>query len=100
MDRQFSPSCLGGRLPQKALGVRELVEFLGLQGVLRPDIKQAQLTATDRWLTDFDHYLDQVAGDAPRTRSNYVRYARRLLTECFRAEEPNWCALQSEQVTV
>jgi hypothetical protein len=35
LDRQFSPSCLGGRLPQKALGVRELVEFLGLQGVLR-----------------------------------------------------------------
>ena len=34
-----------------------------------------------------------------RTRSNYVRYARRLLTECFGAEEPNWSALQSEQVT-
>jgi integrase/recombinase XerD len=75
------------------------VEFLGLQGVLRSDIKQQQLTATDRWLADFDRHLDQVAGDARRTRSNYVRYARRLLTECFGAEEPNWSALQSEQVT-
>jgi len=99
LDRQYSQSCLGGRLPHKALGVRGLVEFLGLQGVLRPDIKQQQLTATDRWLADFDHHLDQVAGDARRTRSNYVRYARRLLTECFGAEEPNWSALQSEQVT-
>jgi hypothetical protein len=98
LDRQYSPSCPGGRLPHKALGVRALVEFLGLQGVLRPDIKQQQSTATDRWLADFDHHLE-VAGDACRTRSNYVRYARRLLTECFGAEEPNWAALQSEQVT-
>ena len=99
LDRQYCPSCLGGRLPHKALGVRALVEFLGLHGVLRPDIKQQQPTATDRWLADFDHYLDQVAGDACRTRSNYVRYARRLLAESFGAEEPNWSALQSEQLT-
>jgi integrase/recombinase XerD len=99
LDRQYSQSCLRGRLSRKALGLRGLVEFLGRQGVLRSDIKQQQLTATDRWLADFDHHLDQVAGDARRTRSNYVRYARRLLTECFGAEEPNWSELQSEQVT-
>ena len=45
LDRQYCPSCLGGRLPHKALGVRALVEFLGLNGVLRPDIKQQQPTA-------------------------------------------------------
>ena len=50
------------RLSHKALGLRGLVEFLGRQGVLRSDIKQQQLTATDRWLADFDHHLDQVAG--------------------------------------
>ena len=64
LDREYSQSCLGGRLPHKAFGLRGLVEFLGPQGVLRPDIKQQQqLTATDRWLADFDHHLDQVAGD-------------------------------------
>jgi hypothetical protein len=35
LDRQFSPSCPGGRLPHKALGLPELVEFLRRQGVLR-----------------------------------------------------------------
>ena len=48
LDRQFSPSCIGGRLPHKALGLRELVEFLRRQGVLRADVEQQPLTATDR----------------------------------------------------
>jgi integrase len=57
------------------------------------------LTAAERWLADFDHHLDQVAGNAQRTRSNYLRYARRFLTECFGIEAPNWSVLQPEQVT-
>jgi hypothetical protein len=44
LDRRHCPSCPGGRLPHKALGVRALVEFLGLYCVLRPDIKQEQPT--------------------------------------------------------
>jgi hypothetical protein len=67
--------------------------------VLRADVEQRQLTAAERWLADFDHHLDQVAGNAQRTRSNYLRYARRFLTECFGIEAPNWSVLQSEQVT-
>jgi hypothetical protein len=70
LDRQFSPSCPEGRLPHKALGLPELVEFLRRQGVLRADVEQRQLTAVESWLADFDHHLDQVAGNAQRTRSN------------------------------
>ena len=99
LDRQFSPSCPGGRQPHKALGLPELVEFLRRQGVLRADVEQRQLTAAESWLADFDHHLDQVAGNAQRTRSNYLRYARRFLTECFGIEAPNWSVLQPEQVT-
>src|SRR6266481_5714491 len=99
LDRQFSPSYPGGRLPHKALGLPELVEFLRRQGVLRADVEQRQLTAAESWLADFDHHLDQVAGNAQRTRSNYLRYARRFLTECFGIEAPNWSVLQPEQVT-
>src|SRR5580693_3879774 len=33
LDRQYSQSCLRGRLSAKALGVKGLVEFLGLQAV-------------------------------------------------------------------
>jgi len=99
LDRQFSPSSPRGRLPHEAFGLSELVEFLRKQGVLQADIEPQPLTALDRWLADFDHYLDQVAGNAPRTRSNYLRYARRLLTERFGTEEPNWSGLQPEQIT-
>ena len=99
LHRQFSPSCPGGRLPHKALGLPELVQFLRRQGVLRVDVEQRKLTAAERWLADFDHHLDQVAGNAQRTRSNYLRYARRFLTECFGIDAPNWSVLQPEQVT-
>ena len=40
LDRQFSPSCPEGRLPHKALGLPELVEFLRRQGVLRAEVEQ------------------------------------------------------------
>ena len=43
LDRQFSPSCRGGRLPHKALGLRELGEFLRRQGVVRADVEQRAL---------------------------------------------------------
>ena len=99
LDPQFSPSCPGGRLSRKALGLPELVEFLRRQGVLRADVEQRQLTVAERWLADFDHHLDQVAGNAQRTRGNYLRYARRFLTECFGIEAPNWSVLEPEQVT-
>jgi site-specific recombinase XerD len=99
LDRLFSPSSPRGRLPHKAFGLSELVEFLRQQGVLQADIERQPLTALDRWLADFDHYLDLVAGNAPRTRSNYLRYARRLLTERFGTEELNWSGLQPEQIT-
>jgi hypothetical protein len=36
--------------------IRELLEFIELQGAVRLDIKQEQLIATDMSLEDFDHY--------------------------------------------
>jgi len=99
LNRQFSSSCPGGRLLHKALGIPELVRFLRRQGVLQTNVEQQQLSPTKGWLTDFDHHLDQVAGNAQRTRHNYLRYARRFLIEVFGTEEPNWSGLQSEQIT-
>jgi hypothetical protein len=60
LDRLFSPSSPRGRLPHKAFGLSELIEFLRKQGVLEADTEPQPLTALDRWLADFDHYLDQV----------------------------------------
>ena len=40
LGRQFFPSRLGGTLPDKASGLRQMVEMLSQQGVLRPDAKE------------------------------------------------------------
>ena len=50
-------------------------------------------------MADFDHHLDQVRGNAPRTRKIYLWYARRFLLERFGAEEPDWSTLEAEQIT-
>jgi hypothetical protein len=74
LGRQFFPSCLGGRLPDKASGLRQMVEMLSEQGVLRPDAKEQPPIGIARWVADFDHHLDQVRGNAPRTRKIYLWY--------------------------
>ena len=67
LNRQFSSSCPGGRLLHKALGIPELVRFLRRQSALQTNVEQQQLSPTEGWLMDFDHHLDQVAGNAQRT---------------------------------
>jgi site-specific recombinase XerD len=99
LGRQFTPSCPNGRPPHQAHGLGYLVELLRQQGVLRPDAERGPSVGIERWLEDFDHHLDQVAGYTPKTRNNYIRYARRLLTSCFGIGEPDWATLQSEPIT-
>src|ERR1700680_1175481 len=95
----FFPSCPRGRVPHKASGLRQLVEILIQQDVLRPDSERQPLIGIGKWVADFDQHLDQVVGNAVSTRKNYIRYAWRFLMECFGAEEPNWPTLQADQIT-
>jgi site-specific recombinase XerD len=99
LGRQFFPSRLGGTLPDKASGLRQMVEMLSQQGVLRPDANEQPPIGIARCVADFDHHLDQVRGNAPRTRKIYLWYARRFLLERFGAEEPDWSTLEAEQIT-
>jgi hypothetical protein len=87
LGRQFFPSRLGGTLPDKASGLRQMVEMLSQQGVLRPDAKEQPPIGISRCVADFDHHLDQVRGNGPRTRKIYLWYARRFLLERFGAED-------------
>jgi integrase/recombinase XerD len=82
----------------KALGLRRSVGFLRQLGVL-PSDKPKPLTGVERWLADFEHHLDQVVGNAPKTRSDYLRYARRFLTDCFGTTEPDWSLVKAERIT-
>jgi site-specific recombinase XerD len=99
LGRHFPPSCPEGRSPHKAYGLGQLVGLLRQQGALRSDAEAGPSIGVEKWLADFDHHLDQVAGYTPKTRNNYIRYARRLLTSCFGIGEPDWPAFQSELIT-
>ena len=99
VDRAIVSTYRQGLLSRKALGLFQLVELLKQQRVLRAKAEPAPAVGVERWLEDFDRHLDQVAGYVPKTRENYLRYARRLLTGCFGIGEPDWSAFQSEPIT-
>jgi hypothetical protein len=66
-----------------------MVEMLGQHGVLRPDANEQPPIGIARCLADFDHHLDQVRGNAPRTRKIYLWYARGMLGGfCLSVSEP------------
>jgi site-specific recombinase XerD len=99
LGRQFRPSYPQGRLPRKALGLRQLIELLRQEGILRSETDPEPLIGVERLLADFDHHLKHVAGNVPKTRTNYVRYARRFLTERFETAEPDWSGVNATLIT-
>ena len=76
--RLYSASTPNGRLPHSAQGLHELVEFLASQGVIATAV-DTPLTSAGKWLAKFDSHLDGTLGCAPRSRSNYLLYARPLI---------------------
>jgi site-specific recombinase XerD len=73
------------------------LDVLQAQGVTSAT-KTGPVSSLERCLNEFDHYLDQVAGNASRTRTNYVLYARRLLDRRFGSAEPDWPRLQADYI--
>jgi integrase/recombinase XerD len=95
--RLYSASTPNGRLPHKARGLHALLKFLRSQGVIAPALA-TPLTSAGKWLAEFDAHLDRTLGCAPRTRSNYLLYARRFLDECFGHTELEWQKLSADAV--
>jgi integrase/recombinase XerD len=95
--RLYSASTPNGRLPHSAQGLHELLNFLGSQGVIAPTLAPP-LTSAAKWLAEFDAHLDRTLGCAPRSRSNYLLYARRFLEECFGPAELEWQTLRADAV--
>jgi hypothetical protein len=97
LGRLVAPSTPNGRRAHKAIGLRHQLEVLQAQSVTSAtDVGQS--SGIERCLSEFDHHLDQVAGNAPRTRTNYMRYARRLLDRLFGSAEPDWSRLQADYI--
>ena len=95
--RLYSASTPNGRLPHNARSLHELVEFLKLQGVIAPTA-DVPSTSAGKWLAKFDSHLDRTLGCAPRSRTNYLLYARRFLDERFGHAEIEWQKLNADAV--
>jgi len=61
-----------------------------VSGILEP--------ARSRSAHQFDSHLDRTLGCAPRTRGNYVSYARRFLNEAFGDAEIEWQKLSADVI--
>lgn len=99
LDRQYSRSTPNGRLPHSALGLHRVVDVLRQADVLKPAKPADPQSSVAKWLADFDHHLDHVAGCAFGSRNNYLRYARRFLRETFGDAEVDWSRLSAITVT-
>ena len=116
-DSSLFPTPLG---KSRELGSRPITRFdganllkrrlrdAGINGDARSTIRR-HLRAADRFgawilkegmsIVDINaSIVDQVRGNAPRTRKIYLWYARRFLLERFGAEEPDWSTLEAEQI--
>jgi len=83
-----------GRLPQVVCGVWRIAELLQPRGLLNcPSIPDA----ADQWLQRFDQHLLSVHGLTAKTRDNYLRYARRLISERFRDVALDWQTLSATE---
>jgi len=99
LDRQWPASVPNGKLPNSALGLRHLVEVLRQAERQHPATAAEPQSSVEAWLADFDHHLDHVIGCALGSRTNYLRYARRLLLDVFGEAEVDWSRLTADTVT-
>lgn len=84
-----------GRLPQMVWGVSRIAELLQSHGF---STCPPQLGAGDQWLRRFDQHLLHVQGLTAKTRGNYLRYARRLITLRFGEAALDWQALSADDL--
>jgi site-specific recombinase XerD len=78
-------------------GLNQFVALLRDQGVLT-EVAPVPPSPAERWLTRYDAYLTEVAGNTPATRTEYLRTARRFYQFCFGEAEANWRTLKAEDL--
>jgi site-specific recombinase XerD len=93
LGRMYSLGSPQGRLPHRALGLRQFLELLRQRGVIKALVPEGAHSSVDAWLAKYDGHLHSAIGCAPKTRENYLRYARRLLHGLFADAEIEWSKL-------
>ena len=88
-----------GRLPKAAEGLSHLLKLWRQKERLPERIEESPRTEADQWLLRYEQYLDQVCGNAVRTRHEYLRMAKRFLTACFVTGHLAWSSLKAQQIS-
>jgi integrase/recombinase XerD len=87
-----------GRTPygrRVASGVPKIIRILQTQGIFNaPETR----TEADCWLQLFDDHLARAHGISPKTRGNYLRYARRLLASRPANTALDWRSLNADEI--
>jgi site-specific recombinase XerD len=93
LGRMYSLHSPQGRLPHKALGLRQFLELLRQRGALKALAEKGPRSSVEAWLAKYDGHLRSTIGSAPKTCENYLRCARRLLYDLFADAEIEWSKL-------
>ena len=88
-----------GRLPKAAEGLSHLLKLWRQKERLPERIEESPRTEADQWLLRYEQYLDQVCGNAVRTRHEYLRTAKRFVTTCFATGHLVWSSLKAQQIS-
>ena len=100
LGRYQPPSRRYAKVPDAACAVRRFAEYLWEKTGIGPEVPQLSVTTElDLWLQSYDLYLLQTCGLSTGTRSDYVRYARKLAHWRFEEGKHDWGALQADDVT-
>lgn len=87
-----------GHRCKAAAGLTHLFRLLRQHGVvIEPPTEPP--TPVDRWLTRYDHYLEQVVGATASTRERYRCIVRRFISACGGTTEPDWPSLTAQTIT-
>lgn len=87
-----------GRLPKAAEGLRHLSRLLCHHPGVTDPTSAAAMSSAERWLIDYDQYLDHVQGLMPSTRQCYRPIAQRFVTACFGTAPMVWASLSAATV--
>ncbi len=87
-----------GTLPKEAEGLTHLTHLLRQHGVVRSRAPTPAPTAADRWLSEYEYYLNQVLGLAPLTQRCYRTIAKRFIEARFGLDAIAWSALSAPEV--
>jgi hypothetical protein len=99
LERVSTSSVRKLRLPHAGVGLSHLIETLHKRGIANQTVKAVPSTAAERWLQEYERFLDRVLGSAAATRQKYLFFARKFLLAFCGTGPLDWGSLRASTIT-